>query len=323
MKGITLYQQDRHHHNGRLSALGAPLLAGAIALGLNTPALAEPLASLELGDMPLRNQELIAGPTKVVIIEFDPANYETDETQYLTYVVYVNDEFQTQVRQEVDFRFADFSLQNLDPDGVPEVVFHRYTGGAHCCSIFTTYSLQGDRLHRTLTYPLDAGAAGGFEDIDGDGYSEFLSADQRFLYAFGSYASSWPPNIFLTFRNGSLIDTTRQFPDRLRSTAYTMYEHTRDQPGLGANSILAGYVGQKVLMGEYESGWDYMLAHYDSTDTWGLTEYSTDGEEIGTFADYPEALESFLIDLGYLTVNGDPNPNLDLSRIVVEQESLL
>ncbi|WP_204137672.1 hypothetical protein [Halomicronema sp. CCY15110] len=323
MKGIPLTSSIGHPHSLPVSAFGTPLLAGAIALSMGPAALAEPLATLELGDMPLRNQELIAGPTRVVIIEFDPLNFDTDETQYLTYGVYINDDFQTQVRQAVDFRFANFSLQNLDPDGVPEVVFHRYTGGAHCCSIYTIYSAQGDRLHRNLTYPLDAAAAGGFEDIDGDGYSEFLSADQRFLYAFGSYASSWPPNIFLTFRHGSLIDTTRQFPDRLRSTAYTMYEHTRDNPGLGANSILAGYVGQKVLMGEYESGWDYMLAHYDSTDTWGLTEYSTDGEEMGTFADYPEALESFLLDLGYLTVNGDPNPNLDLSRVVVEQESLL
>ena len=323
MNGMTLNSRDGNDPRSHLWAFRALLWGSAIALSTGTAALAEPLASLELGDMPLRNQELTAGPTRVVIIEFDPLNYEVDETQYLTYAVYVNDEFQTQVRQEVDFRFADFSLQNLDPDEVPEVVFHRYTGGAHCCSIFTTYSLQGDRLHRSLTYPLDAAGAGGFQDIDGDGYSEFLSADQRFLYAFGSYASSWPPTIFLTFRNGSLIDTTRQFSDRLRSTAYNMYEHTRDNPGLGANSILAGYVGQKVLMDEYESGWDYMLAHYDETDTWGLTEYSTDGEEIGAFADYPEALESFLIDLEYLTVNGDPNPNLDLSRVVVEQESLL
>jgi len=323
MKGITLNVTDGHQYRSILSAVGRLIWGSAIALGMGTVALAEPLAELALGDMPLRNQELTAGPTKVVIIEFDPLNYDTDATQYLTYVVYINDEFQTQVHQEVDFRFADFSLQNLDPDGVPEVVFHRYTGGAHCCSIYTIYSAQGDRLHRTLTYPLDAAGAGGFEDLDGDGYSEFLSSDQRFLYAFGSYASSWPPNIFLTFRHGSLIDTTRQFPERLRSTAYTMYEHTRDNPGLGANSILAGYVGQKILMDEYESGWDYMLAHYDSTDTWGLTEYSRDGEEIGTFADYPEALESFLLDLGYLTMNGDPNPHLDLSRVVVEQESLL
>lgn len=304
-----------------------PLMAGTLALANAAAAIAEPLAEMQLGSQPLRNQELIAGPVSVRVLEFEPANYQTDAIEYLTYAVYIGTELQTQVRQEVDFMFASFSLQNLDPDGIPEVIFHRYTGGAHCCSVYTIYSAQNERLHRTLTYPLDAAAAGTFEDLDGDGYSEFLSADQRFLYAFGSYAGSWPPIVTLTFRNGSLIDTTRQFPEDMRSHAYSMYEHTREstpeEPDLGANSILAGYVAQKILMDEYESGWDYMLAHYDPTDIWGLTEYNSSGEEIGTFADYPAALESFLMELEYLTFDGDPNPNLDLSRIVVEQESLL
>lgn len=307
--------------------LAVPLMAGTLALGSAPAAIAEPLAEISLGDVPLRNQSLTSGPVSVRILEFDPINYATDETRYLSYELYIDGEFQTEVRQEVDFMFADFSLQNLDPDGIPEVIFHRYTGGAHCCSIYTIYSAQGDRLHRTITYPLDASAAGTFADLDGDDYSEFLSADQRFLYAFGSYASSWPPIVTLTFRNGSLIDTTRQFSEDMRSNAYGMYEHTREstpnEPKLGANSILAGYVAQKILMGEYESGWDYMLAHYDPTDSWGLTEYNSSGEAMGTFADFPAALESFLVDLDYLTVTGDPNPNLDLSRIVVEQESLL
>lgn len=310
-----------------MRGLIVPLFAGAIALGNGATAIAEPLAELTLGDMPLRNQEVSADSVRVLITEFEPFNYETDETPYLAYEIYIDGEFKTQARLEVDFLFADFRLQNLDPDGVPEVVFHRYTGGAHCCSIYTIYSAQGDRLHRTITYPLDAAAAGGFEDLDGDGYSELLSADQRFLYAFGSYASSWPPTAILSFRNGSLIDTTRQFSEEMRSTAYNMYEHTRasttEEPALGANSILAGYVGQKILMGEYESGWEYMLAHYDPTDPWGLTEYNSAGEEVGTFADYPTALEAFLTDLEYLTMDGAPNPNLDLSRTIVEQESLL
>ena len=310
-----------------LSLIRVLFWGGAIALSHAAAAIATPLAEIQLGDTPLRNQAITAGPTRVVITEFEPFNYDIDEPRYLTYEVYVDGEFKTEVREEVDWMFGTFSLQNLDPDGIPEVIFHRYTGGAHCCSIYTIYSAQGDRFHRTTTYPLDAAAAGGFEDLDGDGYSEFQSADHRFLYAFGSYAGSWPPSVILTFRHGSLIDVTRQFPEAMRSTAYSMYEHTRDStpqaPALGANSILAGYVAQKILMGEYEPGWDYMLAHYDPTDSWGLTAYNSAGEEVGTFADYPAALEAFLMDLGYLTVNGKPNAHLDLSRIVVEQEALL
>lgn len=304
-----------------------PLLVSGIALGGTMPAIAEPLAEINLGNTPLRDQTLTAGPTEVRILEFAPINYETAESGTLTYEIYVDGELQTRAQPEVDFMVASFRLENLDPDEVPEVIFHRYTGGAHCCSIYTIYSAQGDRLHRILTYPLDAAAAGTFEDLDGDGYSEFRSADPRFFYAFGSYASSWPPGVILSFRHGSLIDTTRQFPDEMEAIADSMYEQTRDSttadPTPGANSVLAGYVAQKILMGEYESGWDYMLAHYDPTDTWGLTEYNSAGEAVGTFADYPAALEAFLVELDYLNGNGDPNPHLDLSRPLVEQESLL
>ncbi|MGF1458365.1 MAG: hypothetical protein ACFBSG_04995 [Leptolyngbyaceae cyanobacterium] len=309
------------------SWLQGMLLVGAMVLGHGSTGWAAPLAEINLGGNDLTNQELVAGPVRILITEFQARDYRTDETAYLAYELYINGEFQTAVRQEVDFLFGNLAIEHLDPDDVPEVIFHRYTGGAHCCSIYTIYSLQGDRLHRTITYPLDAAAAGSFEDLDGDGYREFFSADQRFLYAFGSYASSRPPIVFLSFQGGSLVDVTRQFPEEMRSSAFSMYTQTKDStladPLPGANSVLAGYVAQKILLDEYDAGWEYMLAHYDPTDTWGLVEYNTSGEEVGRFPDYPTALEAFLIDLEYLTVNGEPNPNLDLSRILVEQESVL
>jgi len=182
--------------------------------------------------------------------------------------------------------------------------------------------------------PFDDGSGGDesmdgsdWYDDDGDGYSEFTSSDGRFLYAFGSYASSWPPGVVLSFRNGMLVDVTRQFPKRLRSQMQAAYQQAENiyaqEDALGINSILAGYVAQKILLGEYQSGWDYMLAHYDPTDTWGLTTTTPSGEVVQKYPDYPSALTDFLIDLEYLTVNGTPNPNLDLSRTIVEQESLL
>lgn len=304
-----------------------PLISMAIAVSSASVAIAAAPPEITLGNTPIQNQEITAGPVRVVVKSFAPLNFETSETTYLNYEIFVDGALVAQSESEVDFTFGDISLQNLDPDEIPEVVFHRFSGGAHCCSIYTLYSWQRDRLHRTITYPLDAAAAGEFKDLDGDGYSEFTSADGRFLYAFGSYASSWPPSIILSFRHGGLIDVTQQYPKRLRSQAYSMYEHTQgstpQSPALGANSILAGYVAQKILLGEYQSGWDYMLAHYDPTDTWGLTTTNDAGEEVQQYADYPAALEAFLIDLEYLTVNGRPNPNLDLSKTIVEQESML
>jgi hypothetical protein len=300
------------------------LVTFAIALSHLSAAIAVPPTEITLGDTPIRNQEIAAGAVRVVLHRYDPMDFETGEQTYISYDVYVNNDLVTQARDPVDFTFGDISLQNLDPDEVPEVVFHRYSGGAHCCSTYTLYSWQEDYLYRTITYPLDAAAAGTFEDLDGDGYSEFTSADERFLYAFGSYASSWPPSLILSFREGSLVDVTEQFPKRLRSHAYAMYERTREStaanPEPGVNSILAGYVAQKILLGEYPSGWDYMLAHYDPDDTWGLTATNPAGDVVQQYADYPAALSAMLIDLEYLKEDGRPNPNLDRSRVIVQQE---
>ena len=70
---------------------------------------------------PIKNLQLQVSAHDIGFIQWedDIANYQTDETKYLTYAVYIGTELQTEVRQEVDFMFADFSLQNLDPDGIP------------------------------------------------------------------------------------------------------------------------------------------------------------------------------------------------------------
>lgn len=65
------------------------------------------------------------------------------------------------------------------------------------------------------------------------------------------------------------------------------------------NGILAGYVAQKALLGEYQQGWEFMLANYDPTSDWGLTIYQGD-QEAGKYSNFPNALKSALIKQGYL-----------------------
>ena len=71
------------------------------------------------------------------------------------------------------------------------------------------------------------------------------------------------------------------------------------------NGILAGYVAQKILLGEYQQGWDFMLAHYDRQSDWGL-EITAGDRAVGHYSDFPAALRAFLIEQGYLTRQGQP-----------------
>jgi hypothetical protein len=134
-----------------------------------------------------------------------------------------------------------------------------------------------------------------------------VSVDNSFLYAFSSYASSFPPSQIYTFTNGKFEDVTRSYTQHLRSHAWEMYQAflQSKKEQYEVNGILAGYVAQKILLGEYEQGWKFMLANYDRTSDWGLTIYQ-ENREISRYPNFPTALKAFLIQQGYLDKNGQP-----------------
>jgi hypothetical protein len=101
------------------------------------------------------------------------------------------------------------AVVDLEGEGEPEVVVDTYTGGAHCCTVSKIWRFDGGAYSAiehdwgNQVYRL--------RDFGRDGRVEFRSADDRFSYAFGSYAGSrWPVHI-LRYRNGRLRDVTRYF----------------------------------------------------------------------------------------------------------------
>jgi len=109
-------------------------------------------------------------------------------------------------------------VAQLDATADPEVVLDMYTGGAHCCFVAQVWSLGPSDatpiVERGFGNPTFKIA-----DIDGDGVSEFRSADNRFAYRFASYASSGMPLQILNYRDGGFVDVTRSFQGAIRSDA--------------------------------------------------------------------------------------------------------
>jgi len=155
-------------------------------------------------------------------------------------------------------------VSDLDKNGEPDVVVDLFTGGAHCC----TYS---------LIYGYSA-ATGGYvrlkhqwgnvgyllEDLDSNGVFEFNSGDDRFAYAFTSYAESrFPPQIW-HYRAGRLVDVTRRFPKLVRKDARRLI---RALPGyrrqrLDVRGFLAAYQADNYLLGRRQAarGWKQLRA---------------------------------------------------------------
>lgn len=300
--------------------------AGVIAFVLPHPALAQPLlaqtppqAQLDLtyDTEAFQNRELAANGVRVAV-SYQPAELSVEtESNNLQYQIYYGGTLQVEAATST-YNDGTVKLQDLNSDNTPEVIVESYTGGAHCCTAFHIYTWQGDQFIPTQTTLLD-GRGGIFEDLDGDGNAEFITSDNSFLYAFSSYAGSFPPSLILSLQDGEFVDVTQQFPSHLRATAWQMYQAVQRaaQEEYDLNGFLAGYVAQKILLGEYDSGWEFMLARYDSTSDWGLDIYDNQGNVIDRYPDFPTALRAFLTRLGYLQADGQPTANLDRTSRVI------
>jgi hypothetical protein len=300
-------------------------LAGLITASLAPIALAETASTLEptlelTSDMEgFENRELFQGPVRVVA-SYQPVDFNSEvQDNNLQLQLYYNNELQQSVTETV-FMFGSVDLIDLDSDGTPEVVVQAYTGGAHCCMSVSTYTWQDEQFQPIYFDYLDGGG-GRFEDLDGDGLTEFITVDNAFFYTFSSYAGSYPPSLILTFQDGEYLDTTAQFTQRLGSTAWDMYESVdqRDDEGYEINGLLAGYVAQKIRLGQYQDGWDFMMARYDQENDWGLERFDDEGNVTEEYSDFPEALQAFLQELGYLSTDGRPSPGVDRSPVVPER----
>lgn len=266
--------------------------------------------SLEIdGDTILKDKEIRSGLIKV-IVNYKPNNLAQDTNEEpienLSYKIFYTDVLYVEDKAFSMTAPVGVDLQDLDNNGTDEVIVRTFSGGAHCCTSYYIYTWQKNKFFKADTGFLD-GAGGVFEDINKDGKVEFITSDNSFLYLFSSYAASFPPTQIYNFQNGKFIDVTRRFPKPLKERLQDMYQAflTVKKEGYERNGILAGYVAQKILLGEYESGWKFMLANYDRSSDWGLDIYQ--GENIvGKYPDFPTALKTFLMTRGYLDKNGNP-----------------
>ena len=198
-------------------------------------------------------------------------------------------------------------IAEMDPGNpYPEVVFSIYTGGAHCCSL--THVLTSSRDGKTWADINVGGFDGGplgVSDLDGDGRFEFSMRDNAFLYTFGCYACSTAPFKVLALSEGKLVDVSAAPPFRDHHVSSLQRILEWAAPDMDANGFLAGYVAQKIRLGEGVQAWKFMEKYYDRKSDWGLEACSVKvngkgeckGEKV--MLSYPQALERLLNANGY------------------------
>lgn len=217
----------------------------------------------------------------------------------IIYRIFYNN--QQQIVEKTTGFFSSIYFKNLEKEKAPQLIIQTYSGGAHCCTNYIIYTWINNQFVRDETGFLDGGG-GLFEDLNGDGNSEFITGDNRFLYLFAPYAGSSSPSLIFDFNDGKLRENTRNYPDYLQKVAKEMLNNIEEvkKEYTEINGLLAGYVAQKILLNEYQSAWEYMLKNYDPNSDWGLTIYNDNGDEVGKYPDFPAALKDFLTKYGYL-----------------------
>ena len=258
-----------------------------------------------------KQQEISQGSLRAVL-SYREDKSEDGEVLYIPVVtVLVEGERVAELEGE-DIGFPDpplnVQIAEIDPDNsYPEVVVSFYTGGAHCCSDTSVIAASADGASWNT---IDIGQFDGgpllATDLDGDGRYEFATRDNAFLYAFACYACSETPLQVIAVENGAVANVTSE-PRFQPAHASWLKEMVGNLPENGddVNGFLAGYVGEKAVLGEGKQAWELMLAHYDKMSEWGLDSCNVplddDGDCPGQEVrlSFPEALEHMLKENGY------------------------
>ena len=210
---------------------------------------------------------------------------------------------------ETDFNdpTASASIAEIDPDNpLPEVYFASYSGGAHCCTTIIVASQAGDTWVAAPVGDFD-GDGDYLADLEGDGIAEIVTVDNRFLYQFDSYAASAAPLVIYTVRAGEVVDVTldTRFLPAHREWLAHVEESVEPADKWTSRGFIAGWLAEKVRLGEGPTAWEELNANWDFATDEGQEICLTGGQPEDCAEDqlktvkFPEQLQLFLAENGY------------------------
>ncbi|MGA2471243.1 MAG: hypothetical protein ABSG64_11190 [Solirubrobacteraceae bacterium] len=111
------------------------------------------------------------------------------------------------------------SMRDLEGNGQPDVLLNTYSGGEHCCNGVEIFLYAPSKRTYVSVFHVWGDPDYKLEHLDGSRQLEFVSADDRFAYAFAAYAYSGLPLQIWRLAGTRLIDVTRDYPALIRADA--------------------------------------------------------------------------------------------------------
>jgi hypothetical protein len=200
---------------------------------------------------------------------------------------------------------AEASIAEMDPDNKnPEVYFSSYSGG--CCS---TVIIAEEVNGQWVSVPVgDFDGDGNYlHDLDGDGQAEIATVDINFINRFDCTACSAAPRVIYTVRDGKVVDLTAdtRFLGAHRAWLQELEDSIEPDARWTSPGFLAGWLGEKIRLGEGGAAWQEINAHWDFAHDEG-EEVCPNGDDPDQCArkdrkvlKFPERLRLFLTSAGY------------------------
>jgi len=200
------------------------------------------------------------------------AAYPSFESSTIGQLIRVSDESViAEINYVVDFRMN--SATDVNNNGIPDIIIDTFTGGAHCCSSTVVYDLG--EIPTQILQTRESNYGGQFEDIDGDGIQEFLTADDVFAYVYCPYVSSPAPQVILSYDGavGFYVPVNKFYPERYAEAIAqsTTYAQTAPDGEMGEfdgtnKCAVLPVVLNYLYSGQYDMAWSEFYRLYRGTD---------------------------------------------------------
>jgi len=144
----------------------------------------------------------------------------------------------------------------LSQHGPLDVVLDLYSGGAHCCTVEQVFAFDASSgRYQKFEYEFGDPVAR-LEALGKGGSDVFVSADDRFAYAFTDYAGSGMPIEILSFSRNAFHNVTRSFPK--------LIAHDAAQWRSAFDSSATSHYGDTVGLAAAWAADEDMLGHFRS-----------------------------------------------------------
>ncbi|MEG3181606.1 hypothetical protein [Sphingomonas sp. LT1P40] len=199
-------------------------------------------------------------------------------------------------------------LGPLSKGGPVAAFVQTYSGGMHCCQEMRAVVPGADGLKVVELGAYDGAEIGWPKDIDKDGTLDFVVSDDRFLYAFESYAGSVAPPMVLNVIDGAKVDVSAD--PRFRKIFEKAAAETRkgcikeEYP----NGACAAWAANAARLGQLEAAMPVILKEIRTEpkiwpDKCKVARDPENGAcpdgQLIEYPDYAAGLRAYLAELGY------------------------